>query len=446
MKFCSQARPKDWVSYVLGQRNDDPLHPDYVPSIFPCTKSPDKRRLENKLRRFETARHIKQKKFNKLGADVQGAKNVQSTIAEPLADRFSSMDQEALLEYTRKSEEEKQRLESENTVLRQQISALHADNLSLRSETLALKDSLSAVSLSQASFENDDKKVAFLTGLPSYQVMVKVLGLVEQFITDHHNRKLSNFQEFLLVLMRLRLNLCEQYLAYRFQVNQSTVCRIFYKCILVLSKRLSALIFWPDRAVLRKTMPTAFREHFAKCAVIIDCFEVFTERPQDLLARAQTWSQYKHHNTAKFLVGISPQGTIIFISKAYGGRSSDVYITEDCGVLSNLLPGDVVLADRGFTVEDSVNYYMAELKVPAFTKGKPQLSQKEVDWSRELAHVRIHVERVIGLLRNKFTIFQSTIPIKLLMSKSGVDENVIDDMIVVCAALCNLCESVVPLD
>ena len=52
-------------------------------------------------------------------------------------------------------------------------------------------------------------------------------------------------------------------------------------------------------------MPTAFREHFAKCAVIIHCFEVFTERPQDLLARAQTWSQYKHHSTAKFLVGIS---------------------------------------------------------------------------------------------------------------------------------------------
>ena len=39
-----------------------------------------------------------------------------------------------------------------------------------------------------------------------------------------------------------------------------------------------------------------------------------------------------------------------------------------------------MLADRGFTVEDSVNYYMAELKVLAFTKGKPQLSQKEVDW------------------------------------------------------------------
>ena len=229
---------QDWVSYVLGQRHDDPLHPDYVPSIFPCTKSPDKRRLENKLRRFETARQIKQKKFNKLGAEVQGAKNVQSTVAEPLADRFSSMDQVALLEYTRKSEEEKQRLESESTVLRQQVSALHADNLSLRSETLVLKDSLSAVSLSQASFENDDKKVVFLTGLCSYQVMVKVLGFVEQFITDHHNRNSVISKNFSLSSCDCVSTLCEQYLAYRFQVNQSTVCRIFYKWILVLSKRL----------------------------------------------------------------------------------------------------------------------------------------------------------------------------------------------------------------
>ncbi len=32
--------------------------------------------------------------------------------------------------------------------------------------------------------------------------------------------------------------------------------------------------------------------------------------------------------------------------------------------------------------------------MPSFTKGKPQLNKHEVDTTRELAHVRIHVERV----------------------------------------------------
>ena len=45
---------------------------------------------------------------------------------------------------------------------------------------------------------------------------------------------------------------------------------------------------------------------------------VFIERPSSLIARAMTWSNYKHHNTVKFLFGITPQEVISFISKAWG--------------------------------------------------------------------------------------------------------------------------------
>ena len=54
-------------------------------------------------------------------------------------------------------------------------------------------------------------------------------------------------------------------------------------------------------------------EKFSKSVVIIDCTEIFIERPTDLLARAQVWSNYKHHSTVKFLIGITPQGTISFL-------------------------------------------------------------------------------------------------------------------------------------
>ena len=70
-----------------------------------------------------------------------------------------------------------------------------------------------------------------------------------------------------------------------------------------------------------------------------------TKRPSSLIARAMTWSNCKHHNTVKFLIGVTPQGVISFISKAWGGRVSDKYLTENSGLLRKLLPGDIVFAD-----------------------------------------------------------------------------------------------------
>jgi hypothetical protein len=192
-------------------------------------------------------------------------------------------------------------------------------------------------------------------------------------------------------------------------------------------------------------MPTSFRKFFKKCAVIVDCSEIFMERPRDLLARAQVWSNYKHHSTLKFLIGITPQGTISYVSKCVGGRMSDKEVFEKSNLIDYLLPGDVVLADRGFTCQDHVRIAMAEVKVPPFTRGKQQLQKVDVDWSRELSIVRIHVERLIGQLKLKYTILQGILPISLV-SNSDSNISAIDKVVVVCSALVNLCPSVVSLD
>ena len=85
------------------------------------------------------------------------------------------------------------------------------------------------------------------------------------------------------------------------------------------------------------------------------------------------------------------------------------------------MPGDVVLADRGFDIAESVGFYCAEIKIPAFTKGKKQLSGVDFESTRRIAgrSVWIHVERVIGLVRNKYTILQSILPLDLLITKDG---------------------------
>jgi hypothetical protein len=67
---------------------------------------------------------------------------------------------------------------------------------------------------------------------------------------------------------------------------------------------------------------------------------VFIERPHNLTARAQTWSNYKHNNTIKYLVSITPSGAVNFISKEWGGRVSNKEITLKSGYIYKLSHGD----------------------------------------------------------------------------------------------------------
>ena len=58
----------------------------------------------------------------------------------------------------------------------------------------------------------------------------------------------------------------------------------------------------------------------------------------------------------------------------------------------------MIIADRGFSCAIYAHMALAEIKIPLFAKGKKQFEKVEVDWSRELSTVRIHVEHVIGIL------------------------------------------------
>ena len=95
---------------------------------------------------------------------------------------------------------------------------------------------------------------------------------------------------------------------------------------------------------------------------------------------------------------MTPQGGISFILKGLGGSASDQFITKHSGFLCNVLSGDIILADRGFLIEESFGVRGASL---SFTKGKDLLAAGETEKTGNIANVRIHVERVIGSVRQR---------------------------------------------
>ena len=95
-------------------------------------------------------------------------------------------------------------------------------------------------------FVNDDEKVSFYTGLPSFEVLKTICDHIAPFVACK-SKHLTPFQEFILTLMTLRLNIAFQDLAYRFATPSSTVSQIFTEWMVAMDTRLSSLIPWPER-------------------------------------------------------------------------------------------------------------------------------------------------------------------------------------------------------
>lgn len=321
------------------------------------------------------------------------------------------------------------------------ISQMEKEICSLREEKEKLKSKQADLSVDNFT----EHKIQFYTGLPSKNIFSIVFEFIQPRVT-YKPLAITLQQSFLLFLMKLRLNLLLQDLAFRFLIAQSTVTRIFDAWLDAAFASMLPTLIWPDRNTLRETMPTDFKVIFQNnIAVIIDCFEIMIDRPTSLCTRGATWSNYKHHNTIKFLIGIALQSVITFVSEAWGGRASDKHITENCGILEKLMPGDYVMADRGFNIGDAVGFYCAQLVKPASARGKQQLSPDEVEKTRSLASLRIHVERVIGNLRQKYTILKGQLPIEYLTCREGEENAPIDKIVKICSAFTNLSKPIISL-
>lgn len=397
-----------------------------------------------------------------VGTDDQSQFPIRNSSASSVCDASEQVTQKV----TDKSSSNRN-LEMEIEDLKSQLSRKTTELIEKDKEITFLKDRLASCNEYHEKFREsiklinmireNDERTRFYTGLSTWGRFMIIFKLCEPAVaqiskSSTAQSKLSFQEQLLLTLMRLRLYLNVEDLAIRFQISQPTATRYISKWIDVMYVRLAMnFMVWPRRDELLLTMPMLFRKHFRRCVVIIDCFEVSCQPFTNFLDRCSTYSNCKSLATVKFLIGITPQGTISYISQGYRGRSSDVYKTDDSKhiavvasdekVIKNPLSGDVVLADRGFLISESVALMMAELITPAFKETRSQLTQLEIENSRRVSNVRIHVERVIGQLKRTYTILEKTLSIKELRS----DEDglaFLDKIVFVCCCLLNANEEV----
>eukprot|EP00118_Oscarella_pearsei_P008185 m.41372 g.41372 ORF g.41372 m.41372 type:complete len:222 (+) comp33148_c0_seq1:733-1398(+) len=164
--------------------------------------------------------------------------------------------------------------------------------------------------------------------------------------------------------------------------------RIWRSWIMLMYDRLRQLPIWPTKETVTAKMAEGFKELYPTTRVIIDCTHVFIETLSGTRAQSETYSCYKHHNSAKGLIGIYPHGSVSFVSELYGGRATDNALAKTCGLINYLEVGDSVMADRGFEIENLLSQRGVQLNSPPFMNGKPQLSIQQEVQTRRIASLR----------------------------------------------------------
>ncbi len=325
----------------------------------------------------------------------------------------------------------------------------------VQTETVQVKEvgvQVNMPSLTAEDLKGNDQKTRFYTGFVNFGTFMLIFNNLLQvadklnywngkdslkdkpYLEDANRqkpgpkRKMRLIDEYLMVFMRLRLGLLEQDLAERFRVSVSTVSRVLITWYNVLAVHLKELIVWPSKEIIAANKPQCFQK-FPNTRIILDCTEFHIEMPSSLVNQSLTYSSYKSHNTFKLLVGISPKGAVTFLSRLWGGNVSDKQIVKESGLLDLLEAGDSVMADKGFTIEDLLEPLNITLNMPPMRESDRQLSRKEVEQTRRIAAVRIHVERKMEQIKN-FRILQGIIP--------ATEWHNADNIVLICAALTNL--------
>lgn len=283
----------------------------------------------------------------------------------------------------------------------------------------------------------NDAKCNYYTGIHNRAVMQKLYEYLEPYLDDPYCH-LTTDQMFVMTLTKLRLNTPLASLAYDYNVCDNTISKYFHRTLYVIYQCCQWAIETTPAGNLKQHTPPVFHQLYGEKRVfIVDCFEVRCETPGNLKAAASHYSNYKKCETVKFLIAAHPDGTICFVSAGFAGRCSDREVVNQSGFLNCLLENDVVLADKGFNIGELVQERKAILNIPTFLRNKKQFSPKELITDKQVTSLRIHIERIIGLVREKYKILHEVLMVKTLARfQNGL--NIVDLIVKVACILCNI--------
>lgn len=101
------------------------------------------------------------------------------------------------------------------------------------------------------------------------------------------------------------------------------------------------------------------------------------------------------------MVAIAPSSMITRCNSLFGGKVWDKVMFNHSRIIGLLEPGDALMVDKGFHIEEECLSSGVELIRPPFCNAhESQFSAEDTALSAKIASSRVHVERLIERLKN----------------------------------------------
>ncbi|XP_022808583.1 uncharacterized protein LOC111345558 [Stylophora pistillata] len=243
------------------------------------------------------------------------------------------------------------------------------------------------------------------TGLPTKEIFTIVVDYVAKYrdsISYYCGWKVESItfeDQIFIALMKLRQNYTNLHLAQLFSCSVGTISNI----VITFGHVFNRLLFddlmraISSRNKNKLCSPSSFSE-FSSCRIIIDCTDIEVATPSLMSQQNFTYSSHRGMNLFKVLTGLAPNGVLTYICDLYPGSISDKEIVQQSGLLNHFVPGDLILADKGFLIQDIVPRGVSVNIPPFLEHGK--FTESEAKLTKSIARCCIHVERANARLKD----------------------------------------------
>lgn len=220
--------------------------------------------------------------------------------------------------------------------------------------------------------------------------------------------------------MKMRTGFASEDIANLFHVSRATTDRLINKIRPVLKNDLVPhyvnFIRSRDELIQHNTaMSNGLMdpENERKVMLVCDGTYIYIEKSQNYTHQKKTFSRQKKRNFIKVMNVTSCDGTIVYAIAPFPATKNDAsilqYMFDHTIMFDHLLPGDILLLDRGFRdVQKTIENKGIIVKMPSLVQSserKGQLTTHDANRSRLVTALRFIVEARNGHLKSIFKMF-----------------------------------------